>query len=179
MGRLRRLLFIVAAALVLPAPALACSILPPPPPPAPPPGVSEADAAALVRAWSEAQQVKFELGMREQRLRRQANLFDDAGTILLVRFDRKVMSGEEEKAVLQPIGWLKGASPARELVLERGLQPPCSAIIAHEAYYGSPGEVFVVFLKETGGAARTVLEAFAVEGLIEPRLVAGLTTAPQ
>lgn len=179
MNRFHRLLLIAAAFLAIPAPALACSILPPPPPPAPPPGVSEADAAALVRAWSEAQQVRFELGMRQERLRRQANLFDEAGTILLARYDRKVMIGEEASAILQPISWLKGASPGAELVLGPGLQPPCAPMIGHEAYYGAPGEVFVVFLREAGSAARTVLEAFAVDTLIEPRLIAGLTTAPQ
>lgn len=161
------------------APALACSIMPPPPPPIPAPGTPEADVAALNQAWGAAHGLKHAEETRDWAMRRQVGLFDDAKSLVLVRYDRQAKAGDETFAVLKPIRWLKGRGVAAELRVGMTQPPPCGQMTGHDAYYGKPGDVFLVYLSGNTLRTKDVLEAFALNRLIEPRTIAALTTAPQ
>ena len=54
-----------------------------------------------------------------------------------------------------------------------GNPPPCGQIPAHDAFYGKPGEVFLVYLADDGH----VMEGFRLEKIAEPRTLAALTQA--
>lgn len=175
---------IVAAAMAagLAAPAIAC---PPPPPPAPAPklaaGASPADQAASDRAWNDAHyRLRAEEG-RAWTLKQQARLFDEANTIAIVRYDRagKVSGMPKEfdymngdpLAIVKPVRWVKGQGSQAELTLGGGNAPMCGQIPAHDAFYGSPGDVFLIYLAADGH----VLEGYKLDRIIEPRTLAALT----
>jgi hypothetical protein len=80
-------------------------------------------------------------------------------------------------AVLKPIRWIKGSGPSAEINLGSSMAPPCGQMTGQDALYGKPGDVFLVYL--SGGAQPTVLEAYLLDRIIEPRTIAALTTAPQ
>lgn len=179
MNRLGRIGIAAAISMAFAAPALACSIVPPPPPPIPAPGTPEADVAALNQAWSTAHGLKYAEELRDWAMRRQTSLFDDAKSLVLVRFDRQAKSGEDTLAILKPVRWLRGRGVAAELRIGMTQPPPCGQMTAHDAYYGKPGDVFLVYLSGNTLRGKDVLEAFALERLIEPRTLAALTTAPE
>lgn len=169
------------------APALACSIMPPPPPPMPAPGTPEADVSALNQAWWKAHSLKYAEETRDWTLKQQVRLFDEAGALVLVRYVREdktkglpeefdYMNGQP-LAVLKPIRWIKGSGPSAEINLGSSMAPPCGQMTGQDALYGKPGDVFLVYL--SGGAQPTVLEAYLLDRIIEPRTIAALTTAPQ
>lgn len=163
------------------APALACSILPPPPPPQLGPGASAADQAAADWAWNDAHSQRRAEEDRVWALKQQASLFDEAGTIGIFRFDRadKVSGMPKEfdymngnpLAILKPVRWVKGSGDAVELTLGQGMAPPCGQIPAHDAFYGKPGEVFVIYLAADGH----VMQGYRLNRIIEPRTLAALT----
>jgi len=179
MKTLGRLAIAASLAALLASPAFACSILPPPPPPQPAAGTPEADAAALVQAWSAAHGLKYAEELRAFAMRRQIGLFDEAKSLVLVRFDRQGKSGENTLAILKPVRWLKGRGVAAELRIGMTQPPPCGQMTAHDAFYGKPGDVFLVYLSGNTLHQSQVLEAFALERIIEPRTIAALTTPPQ
>jgi hypothetical protein len=98
---------------------------------------------------------------------------------VLVRYDRQGKAGDDTFAVLKPIRWLKGRGVAAELRIGMTMPPPCGQMTGHDAYYGKPGDVFLVYLSGNTLRAKDVLEAFALDRIIEPRTIAALTTAPQ
>ena len=178
MNTLGRLAVAASLAALVASPALACSIMPPPPPPEPVAGTPEADVAALNQAWSAAHGRKYAEELRAFAMRRQAGLFDEAKSLVLVRFDRQGKSGEDTLAILKPVRWLRGRGVAAELRIGMTQPPPCGQMTAHDAYYGKPGDVFLVYLSGNTLHQTQVLEAFALDRIIEPRTIAGLTTAP-
>lgn len=178
MNTLGRLAVAASLAALVASPALACSIMPPPPPPEPVAGTPEADVAALNQAWSVAHGLKYAEELRAFAMRRQAGLFDEAKSLVLVRFDRQGKSGEDTLAILKPVRWLRGRGVAAELRIGMTQPPPCGQMTAHDAYYGKPGDVFLVYLSGNTLHQTQVLEAFALDRIIEPRTIAGLTTAP-
>jgi len=179
LGRIGIAAAIAAAIGSLASPAIACSIMPPPPPPIPAPGTPEADVAALNQAWGAAHGLKYAEETREWAMRRQVGLFDEAKSLVLVRYDREGKAGEDPLAILKPIRWLKGRGAAAELRIGMTQPPPCGQITAHDAYYGKPGEVFLVYLSGNTLRTQDVLEAYALNRIIEPRTISALTTAPQ
>ncbi len=175
----------LAMSAVLAAPALACSPLPYPPPPAAPAGTSEADAEALARAWTQAYAMSRAEEDRAWRLKGQARLFDEAKSIAVVRYDRAgqvsgmpkqfaYMNGDPT-SILKPVRWVKGSGSRNELTLGSGNPPPCGQIPAHDAFYGKPGEVFLIYLADDGH----IMDGFRLEKITEPRTLAALTAGPQ
>jgi hypothetical protein len=181
MTRLQRIGMVSAMALAFAAPAFACSILPPPPPPPAAPGTPKADVEAAERAWSEAHGRRYAEEQRAWTLKQQARLFDEAKGLVVVRFDRQgKVSGMPKEldhmngdplAILKPVRWVKGQGSPNEIVIGSGLAPPCGQIPAHDAFYGKPGEVFLLYIAEDNH----VLDGFRIEKIIEPRAIAALT----
>ena len=169
------------AAASLAGPALACSPMPYPPPPATPPGASAADVAALAQAWSQSHAASRAVEDHAWRLRQQARLFDEARSIAVVRYDRagKVSGMPKEfdymngnpLAILKPVRWVKGKGSQAELTLGLGNPAPCGQIPAHDAFYGKPGEVFLIYLADDGH----IMEGFRLDKIAEPRTLAALT----
>lgn len=181
MARLGRIVIMGAAVLALTAPALACSPLPYPPPPAPAAGTSPADAQALEAAWLQSHVAARAAEDREWALKQQTRLFDEAKGIALVRYDREgKVSGLPNEfdhmngdplAILKPVRWVKGTGAMTEITIGRGQLPPCGQMPAHDAFYGKPGEVFVIYLAADGH----VMEGYRIDRIIEPRTLAALT----
>ena len=165
------------------APAFACSPMPYPPPPSPPAGASAADVAALDLAWIQSHVASRAVEDRAWQLKQQARLFDEARSIAVVRYDREdKISGMPKQfdymngnpvSILKPVRWVKGKGSPGELTLGMGNPPPCGQIPAHDAFYGKPGEVFLVYLADDGH----VMEGFRLEKIAEPRSLAALTQA--
>lgn len=179
MNRLGRIGILGALALALASPAFACSIMPPPPPPMPPAGTSAADVAALNLAWGQAYTAQRAAEDQAWKLQQQTRLFDEANSLVLVRFDRqaKVGKGDDAQtvAVLKPVRWVKGSGKSAEFQLGMSMPPPCGQMIGHAAYYGQPGDVFLVYLSGNELKQDKVLEAYAIERIVEPRTIAALT----
>jgi hypothetical protein len=183
-----RIGMISAMALAFASPALACSILPPPPPPTPAAGTPQADVDALAAAWNEAHGLKYQQETRDWAMKQQVRLFDEADAMMLARYVREdrtkgmpkefdYMNGQL-MAVLKPLRWLKGSGANAEVnVVAHYQPPPCGQVPGHDAIYGKPGEVFVVYL--TGGAQPGVMEAYSLDRIIEPRTIAALTKRPE
>jgi len=153
--------------------------MPPPPPPVPAVGTPPADVAALNLAWGAAHALVRAEEDRAWMLKGQGRLFDDSKSLVLVRYDRAAKSGEDTLAILKPIRWLKGRGVAAELRIGMTEPPPCGQITAHDAYYGKPGEVFLVYLSGNTLRMQDLLQAYALDRIIEPRTIAALTSAPQ
>lgn len=187
MNRIQRFGMISAVALAFASPALACSILPPPPPPTPAAGTPQADADALAMAWSTAHGLKYQQERRDWALKQQARLFDEADALMVVRYVRAdVTKGLPKEfdhmngqplAVLKPIRWIKGSGSPAEINIGSTMPPPCGQMIGHDAVYGNPGDVFLVYL--SGGRQQSVMEAYSLDRIIEPRTIAALTKQPQ
>ena len=185
MGRFQRFMLIGAAAMAFASPALACSILPPPPPPPAAPGTPEADVVALEMAWSKAHGLKYGEETRDWNMKQQARLFDDAGAIAIVRHVREgVTSGAPKEfdymngqrmAVLKPIRWVKGSGSAAEINIASSMPPPCGQMIGHDAVYGKPDDVFLVYLS----ADKSLMQAWSLDRIIEPRTIAALMKSPE
>lgn len=182
-----RLGMISAMALAFASPALACSILPPPPAPAAAPGTPEADVLALEMAWSKAHGLKYAMETRDWNMKQQARLFDEAGAIVIVRHVREdvtrgapkafdYMNGQR-MAVVKPLRWIKGSGSPAEINIAASMLPPCAQMTGHDAIYGKPGDVFLVYL--TGGTEPGVMEAYSLDRIIEPRTIAALTKGPE
>ena len=117
----------------------------------------------------------------------QVALFDEAESLVLVRYDREgKTSGAPEEfdymngrllVYLKPVRWVKGDGQSVELQVGMGDAPPCARMKAHDALYGKPGDVFLVYL--SGGAQPALLEAYALDHIIEPRTIAALTKMPE
>lgn len=167
-----------AVALALTAPAFACSIMPPPPPPEAPAGASAADVAALNLAWGQSYQAQRVAEDQAWKLKQQGILFDEAKSLVIVRYDREAKVGKgddaQTKAVLKPVRWVKGTGKSAEFQLGMSEAPPCGQMIGHAAYYGKPGDVFVVYLSGNVLRQADVLEAYAIERIVEPRTLAVL-----
>ncbi len=187
MTRIQRLGMISAMALAFASPALACSIMPPPPPPTPAAGTPPEDVAALDMAWGKVHGLKYAAENRDWAMRQQVRLFDEAGALVLVRYVREdktkglpkefdYMNGQP-LAVLKPIRWIKGSGASAEINVGSSMPPPCGAMTGQDALYGKPGEVFLVYL--SGGAQPTVMEAYSLDRIIEPRTIAALTKGPE
>ncbi len=182
MGGIGRIGVLAAAAVMLTAPAFACSIMPPPPPPIPAPGTPEADVEALAMAWGKAHGLKYAEETRDWKLKQQVRLFDEADALVLVRFVREDVTKGLPKdfedmngqplAVLKPIRWVKGSGSPAEINLGSTMPPPCGQMIGHDAVYGKPGDVLLVYL--SGGKQPTVMEAYSLDRIIEPRTIAAL-----
>ena len=187
MNRIQRIGMISALALAFACPAFACSIMPPPPPPAPAAGTPQADVDALAMAWNAAHGLKYAEENRDWKLKQQVRLFDEAGALVLVRYVREdktkglpkefdYMNGQP-MAVLKPIRWIKGSGASTEINLGSSMPPPCGQMTGQDALYGKPGDVFLVYL--SGGGQPTVMEAYALDRIIEPRTIAALTKGPE
>ena len=118
-------------------------------------------------------------------MKRQADLFDKATGIALMRFDREgktsgmpaqfsCMNGQP-LAGLNLLRWVKGAGASGELQLAMGQLPPCGQIAAHDAFYGKPGGVFLLYLSGRDMLQTNVLDGFALDRIIEPRTLAALS----
>lgn len=167
-----------AAALALATPAFACSIIPPPPPPEAPAGASAEDIAALNLAWGQAYGAQREAEDRAWKLKQQANLFDMAKSLVIVRYDREARVGKGDDAqtvaVLKPVRWVKGQGKSTDFQLGMSQPPPCGQMAGHAAYYGKPGDVFVVYLSGNVLRQADMLEAYAIDRIAEPRTLAAL-----
>jgi hypothetical protein len=184
MNRLQRIGIMGVLALGLATPAFACSIMPPPPPPEAPAGTPQADVEALARAWNDAHGRKYEMETRDWAMQQQVRLFDEAGAIALVRHVREgvtkgapkefdYMNGQR-MAVLKPIRWVKGSGSSAEINIAASDPPPCGQMLGHDAVYGQPGEVFLVYLS----GDKSLMQAYALARIIEPRTIEALTKAP-
>lgn len=180
MGRFQRFMLVGAAAMAFAGPALACSIVPPPPPPVALRGTPEADVVALDMAWNTAHGLKYAMETRDWALKQQARLFDEAASIVLVRHVREdvtrgapkefdYMNGQR-MAVLKPLRWVKGSGSPDEINIASSMPPPCGQMTGHDAVYGKPGEVFVVYLS----ADKSLMQAYSLDRIIEPRTIAAL-----
>jgi hypothetical protein len=181
MNRFGRFSVVAAAAVMLAAPALACSPMPFPPPPPAPAGTPPADVAALSLAWSSAHAVARAEEDRAWRLKGQGNLFDMAKSLVVVRYDRQATIGKgddaETVAVLKPVRWVKGVAPSKangEMQLGMSQPPPCGPMRGHAAYYGKPGDVFVLYLSSDTLRQEDMLEAYAIDQIMDPRTLAAL-----
>lgn len=178
MGRIGGVGIVAAAALMLAAPAMACMPMPPPPMPAAPAGSSAADIAALELAWGQSHAASRALEDREWQLKQQANLFDMAKSLVIVRYDREVIAGKGDDAqtfaVLKPVHWVKGAGKSTELNLGMSEPAPCGLMRGNAAYYGKPGEVFVAYLSGSVLRDKDVLEVYAIDRIMDPRTLAVL-----
>ncbi len=184
-----RLGAVLAVAMVMgAAPAWACQ--PPQPPPRAPvaaPGTPEADARALATAWDQAHAVRRAEEFRAYRLSQQADLFDRSATLVVARVERQGVAGLQDgsrtmppPAVLKPVRWLKGKGEGSELQLAWGPGAHmCVPMAAYEAFVGKPGEVFLVYLSGDSLRQQDVLEAFAIDQIIEPRAIEMLTKGPE
>ncbi len=183
MNRFGRFAIVAAAALSMAAPALACSPVPFPPPPPAPAGTPQADVDALAMAWSAAHGLKYAEENRDWKLKQQVRLFDEAGALVLVRYVREdktkglpkefdYMNGQP-MAVLKPIRWIKGSGASAEINIGSSMPPPCGQMTGQDALYGKPGDVFLVYL--SGGAQPTLMEAYSLDRIIDPRTIAALT----
>lgn len=183
-----RLGMICAMAVAFASPALACSILPPPPAPTPAPGTSEADAFALQAAWSQAHGLKYDQETRDRAMKQQVRLYDESVSIVIARHVREdVTSGAPKEfdfmnglrmAVVKPLRWVKGSGDLAEInIASPGMLPPCAQMTGHDAIYGKPGDVFLVYL--TGGDQPGVMEAYSLDRIIEPRTIEALTKSPE
>jgi hypothetical protein len=181
MNRIGVIAVAAVAAVMLAAPALACSPMPFPPPPPAAAGTSEADALALAQAWTTSHAVARGLEDREWRVKQQANLFDMAKSLLVVRYDRQATVGKgddtETVAVLKALRWLKGTPQGKATEMQLGMSqpPPCGSMRGHAAYYGKPGDVFVVYLSGNVLRQEDLLEAYAIDAIMDPRTLAALT----
>ena len=168
-----------AVMLAFATPAFACSIMPPPPPPEAPAGTSPADVAALNLAWGQSYTAQRVAEDQAWKLKQQVRLFDDAKSLVIVRYDReaKVGKGDDAQtvAVLKPVRWVKGQGKSAEFQLGMSQPPPCGQMVGHAAYYGKPGEVFLVYLSGNVLRQADVLEAYALDRIVEPRTLAALT----
>lgn len=179
---------ISAMAFAFASPALACSILPPPPPPTPAAGTPQADVDALAMAWSKAHGLKYGEETRDRAMKQQVRLYDEAASIVIARHVREdVTSGAPKEfdfmnglrmAVVKPVRWVKGSGDLAEInIASPGMLPPCAQMTGHDAIYGRPGDVFLVYL--TGDAQLGVMEAYSLDRIIEPRTIAALTKTPE
>lgn len=139
---------------------------------------------ALDTAWSKAQGLKYAMENRDWTLQQQAHLFDEAGAIVIVRHVREdvtkgapkefdYMNGQR-MAVLKPLRWVKGSGSPDEINIASTMPPPCGQMAGHDAVYGKPGEVFLVYL----AADKSLMQAYSLERIIEPRTIAALTKWP-
>jgi len=184
MNRIGVIAVAAVAAVMMAAPALACSPLPFPPPPPVAAGTSEADAEAQSLAWMRAHAAVRAEEDRVWRLKGQAALFDEAKSLIIVRYDREEKTSGAPKefdymngqpmAVLKPVRWVKGNGASDDLKISRGQLPPCGQMIGHDAFYGKPGEVFLVYLNGNKVEQQYMLEALAIDRIIEPRTLAAL-----
>jgi hypothetical protein len=181
MNRFGRFAVVAAAAVVMAAPALACSPMPFPPPPPAQAGTPPADVAALALVWTQAHAISRAEEDRAWRLKGQAALFDEAKSLVVVRYDREATIGKgddaEKVAVLKPVRWVKGAAPSKansEMQLGMSEPPPCGQMRGHAAYYGKPGDVFVVYLKGNVLRQEDMIEAYAIDRIMDPRTLAAL-----
>ena len=174
-----------AMAAVLASPAFACSPLAPPAPPAPPPGTSSTDAEALNQAWNQAHWTRAAEDDRARLMKRQAELFDTAASIALVRFDHADKSSGAPAqfsylnglplVVLKPVAWMKGKGVSGDLQLVMNPQAPCGQSPAQDAFRGKPGEVFLIYFSGEALLQTDVLDGYALGRIIEPRALAALT----
>ncbi len=58
----------------------------------------------------------------------------------------------------------------RSSQLGSGFPPPCGQIPAHDAFYGKPGEAFLIYLADDGH----IMEGFRIDRITEPRTLAAL-----
>jgi hypothetical protein len=162
----------VAVAMTGAAPAMACShpILAPPPPPRT--GVSEADAATLMAAWTISQMALSEAREREMAAYDQRRLFETAGSVLIARFDRAV----EARSYLVPVQWLKGEPVAGELEFALSTWT-CQAVASANGVHGAPGEVFVVYLRGNALLQADTLDARPLGRIVDPETLALVSQA--
>ncbi len=185
MGRFIGIGMAAVAAVLLASPALACSPLPYPPMPEAPAGASAADVAALQLAWSKSNAASRAIEDRDWQMKQQSNLFDMAKSLVIVRYDRQEPAGKtasganwregEPSAVLKPVRWVKGQGAATEMKLGMSDPPPCGQMRGHAAYYGKPGDVFLVYLSGDVLTQKDVLEAYPIDRIMETRTLAALT----
>ncbi|MEQ1783548.1 MAG: hypothetical protein ABMA14_19505 [Hyphomonadaceae bacterium] len=189
MGRITGIGMAAVAALLLAAPALACSPMPFPPMPEAPAGTSAEDVAALQRAWSASNAASRAIEDRDWQMKQQSNLFDMSKSLVIVRYDRQEPAGKtasganwrdgEPSAVLKPVRWVKGhgvkgQGAATEMKLGMSDPPPCGQMRGHAAYYGKPGDVFLVYLSGDVLTQKDVLEAYAIDRIMDSRTLAAL-----
>lgn len=154
-------------------PALACTSPPPPPPPPPRVGVSAEDAAALRVAWAMAQKAAGEARERQQAMDDQRRLFDTAGSVLVARIDRV----EAVRSFLVPVQWLKGEPVAGELEFALSTWTTCRAVASVNGVHGTPGEVFIVYLKGNALLQADTLEARPVSKIVDPETLTIMSLA--
>lgn len=174
------------AALALAGTAIAC----PPPPPYPPApdlaaGTPSADKTAWEQAWDQAWAQSRGEQDRAWALKQQTRLFDEAKALVLVRYDHEGKTSGHPKAedylngqrlsVLKPVRWVKGKGAGGELKLEFQDAEMCMRMPAHVAFYGKPGDVFLIYLKGDTLTQANVLEGLNIKSLVEPRTLAALT----
>ena len=144
----------------------------------------QADADALAFAWGKAHGLKYAEENRDWAMKQQARLFDEAGAIVIVRHVREdvtrgapkefdYMNGQR-MAVVKPVRWVKGSGSPAEINIASSQPPPCGQMTGHDAIYGKPGDVFLVYLSPD----KSLMQAYALDRIIEPRTIAALTAAP-
>lgn len=186
MGRFVGTVIAAGAAAALAGSAIAC----PPPPPYPPApklaaGAGKDDEAAWEQAWAQAWSQTRTVQQRDWSLQQQVRLFDEAKALVIVRYDHEgktsgypkevdFMNGQR-LSVLKPVRWVKGAGEGKELQLQFQDAPMCMRMPAHEAFYGAPGDVFLIYLKGDKLEQANVLEGIPVSKVVEPRTLAALT----
>lgn len=190
MGRFVGTVIAAGAALALSAALAGTAIACPPPPPYPPAprlaeGTPPANVTAWEQAWEQAWSQTSAVRQRDWSLQQQVRLFDEAKALVVVRYDREGKTSGYPKeddfrngqrlSVLSPVRWVKGAGKGTELKLEFQDAEMCMRMPAHEAFYGKPGDVFLIYLKGDTLEQANVLEGVPVSEVVEPRALAALT----
>jgi hypothetical protein len=138
----------------------------------------------LSQAWNQAHWTRASEEERAGRLKRQADLFDKAVSIALMRFDHegRTSGAPPEFAhmnglplvVLKPVSWLRGKGASAELQLAMNAQPSCGASAAEDAFRGKPGDLFLIYFSGEAMVQADVLDGYGLGRVIEPRALAAL-----
>ena len=155
--------FVVLISLGMPA-ARACAFLVPPSP----------IATETTQAY--AGRVEEYLNVAERK--REANAVRTADTILIARITRLETSDGQAPSNtlgLEPVDWLKGERPPGAFSLTSRMTE-CGPSGAGDAARGQVGGLFVIFARKGPLGSGTLIDAIAVDHVIDPGLAKFVTT---
>jgi len=171
------------------APAMACSLAIGLAPPDPPLGLSPHERVQFLRNWEKAEARRQEFQAEQWRLQYQTGKWDEADGVLVARIEavepytKQTQFGYSLDLVrvgMQPIRWLRGGGELLSFQLTATDIDSCGSYRpSWDGLDGKLGEDFVVYFRGVAPSQDTVLEAMAVDQIIEPRTVAALAKGPE
>ena len=179
----------VAAAIVGAAPAMACSLAIGLAPPDPPAGLSPHERVQFLRNWEEAEARRQEFQAEQWRLQYQTGKWNEADGVLVARIEtvepytKQTQWGYSLDLVrveMRPVRWVEGAGELNSFQLTATGIDSCGSYRPYwQGLGGKAGEEFVVYFRGATPSQDTVLEAIALDQIIEPYAVAALAKAPE